>query len=119
MQNVNHCTGKRTLEGKKVIQITVIVNRELSETLFEALKDIGVHYITLMPCRRIFLQEKHGIMKMLGVEKSIMDIPMNILTFLITPDKEQLILSYTRQRLYIQHRTKSPESTYRMSGKYH
>jgi nitrogen regulatory protein PII len=82
------------LKGKKVIQITVIVNRELSETLFEALKDIGVHYITLMPCRRIFLQEKHGIMKMLGVEKSIMDIPMNILTFLITPDKEQLILNH-------------------------
>ena len=94
MQNESHYTRKQTLTSKKVIQITVIVSRELSETLFEALKAIGIHNITLMPCRRIFLQEKHGIRKMLGVEKTIMDVPMNILTFLITPDREQLILNY-------------------------
>lgn len=94
MQNGNHYKRNQTVTGKKVIQITVIVSRELSETLFEALKDIGVHHITLMPCRRIFLQEKHGIRKMVGGEKTIMDMPMNILSFLITPDKEQLILNY-------------------------
>ena len=81
MQNESHYTRKRILTSKKVIQITVIVSRELSENLFEDLNAIGIYHITLMPCRRIFLQEKHGIRKMLGSEKTIMDVPMNILTF--------------------------------------
>ena len=43
---------------RKVSFITVVVNKDLSFPLIDALKEIGLSYINTSPGRRIFLREE-------------------------------------------------------------
>jgi nitrogen regulatory protein PII len=80
--------------SKKVIQITIIANKEIASALLEDLESIGIEYSNSMAGRRVLLQERKGLFKMVGSRKSFVHDPISIITFLTSLEIEREILSF-------------------------
>ena len=80
--------------GKNVIEITIVTNKEIASTLLEDLESIGLEHSNSLAGRRVLLQERKGLLKMVGSGKSLMHDPITIITFLISLEIEQAILSF-------------------------
>ena len=78
--------------NKKVIQINVETTREIIDSLKPTLAEMNIKKIFLESGRRMLLSERRGMFKVLSKEKTIIDDPINILSFLINPDMEEQVL---------------------------
>ncbi|MDY6974168.1 MAG: hypothetical protein SV775_17915, partial [Thermodesulfobacteriota bacterium] len=80
--------------NRKVVEITVIANREISSVIIGELESIGIDYVNSAAGRKILLQDRVGIMKLFGSGKALVDDPISIISFLTTPDTEGDIVSF-------------------------
>ncbi|MBW1768230.1 MAG: hypothetical protein JRJ65_14435 [Deltaproteobacteria bacterium] len=78
---------------KKVIEITIVSDKEIASAILEELESIGIEYSNSIAGRRDLLQERKGLLKMLGTGKSILHDPITIITFLISSEMEQTIIN--------------------------
>ena len=78
---------------KKVIEITIVTDKEIAATIIEELDSIGLEYSNSIAGRRDLLQEKNGLLKMFGTGKAILHDPITIITFLISSEMEQTIIN--------------------------
>lgn len=79
---------------KKVIEITIVANKEIASDVLEDLESIGIECSHSIPGRRVLLQERKGLFKIVGSGKSFMHDPITIITFLISLEIEREILSF-------------------------
>lgn len=79
---------------KKVIEITIVADKEIASTVLEDLESIGIECSNSIAGRRVLLQERKGLFKMVGSGKSLMHDPITIITFLVSPEIELAILSF-------------------------
>ena len=82
---------------KKAIEITIFANKEIASALLEDLESIGMEYSNSIAGRRVLLQERKGLFKMLGTGKSLVYDPITIITFLVSSEVEQTIINYMYQ----------------------
>ena len=80
--------------SKKVIEITIVANKEIASAVLEDLESIGIEYSNSIAGRRVLLQERKGLFKMVGSGKSLVHDPITIITFLISSEIERAILSF-------------------------
>ena len=80
--------------SKKVIEITIVADKEIASAVLEDLESIGIEYSNSIAGRRILLQERKGMFKMVGSGKSLMNDPITIITFLVSLEIERAILSF-------------------------
>ena len=78
---------------KKVIEITIVSDKEIASAILEELESIGIEYSNSIAGRRDLLQERKGLLKMLGTGKSILHDPITIITFLVSSEMEQTIIN--------------------------
>jgi len=78
---------------KKVIEITIVSDKETASVILEELESIGIEYSNSIAGRRDLLQERKGLLKMLGTGKSILHDPITIITFLVSSEMEQTIIN--------------------------
>jgi len=78
---------------KKVIEITIVADKEIASAVLEDLESIGIEYSNSIAGRRDLLQERKGLLKMLGTGKSILHDPITIITFLVSSEMEQAIIN--------------------------
>jgi hypothetical protein len=90
-------TGKRD-SGKEVALVTVVVGKELSAPLIDALKESGLMYINTSPGRRIFLREEAGIMRLFAKKQSLFEDQIVIISFLISQENEQSVIDFLIQK---------------------
>ena len=79
---------------KKVIEITIVSDKKIALDIIEELESIGIEYSNSIAGRRDLLQERKGLLKMLGVGNSILHDPMTIINFLVSSEMEQAIINY-------------------------
>lgn len=79
---------------KKVVEITIFVNKEIASALLEDLESIGMEYSNSIAGRRVLLQERKGLFKMFGTGKSLAHDPITIITFLVSSEIEQAIINF-------------------------
>jgi nitrogen regulatory protein PII len=79
---------------KKAIEITFVADRETAATILEELEAIGLTYSYSIPGRRDLLQERKGLLRMLGKDSAVLHDPITIITFLISPELEQAIIGF-------------------------
>ena len=79
---------------KKVIEITIVSDKETASAILEELESIGIEYSNSIAGRRDLLQERKGLFKMLGTGNSILHDPITIITFLISPEMEQATINF-------------------------
>jgi len=84
--------------GKEVALVTVVVGKELSAPLIDALKEIGLMYINTSPGRRIFLREEAGIMRLFAKKQSLFEDQIVIISFLLSQENESGILESAPQQ---------------------
>jgi len=80
--------------NKNVIEITIVANKEIASAVLEDLESIGIEYSNSTAGRRVLLQERKGLLKMVGSGKSLVHDPITIITFLISSEVEREILSF-------------------------
>ena len=80
--------------NRKVIEVTVIANREISSAIIEGLESIGIDHFNSAAGRKILLQGRTGIMKLFGSGKTLVDDPITIISFLVSPDTEGAVVNY-------------------------
>lgn len=80
--------------NKKVIQIIFIAGREITDMLIDSLKSIGIRSINIEAGRRLLLEHAKGLKKIFSNGKSIVDDPVNIVSFLINTELEKDIISF-------------------------
>ncbi len=78
---------------KKVIEITIVSDKEIAAAILEELESIGIEYSNSIAGRRDLLQERKGLLKMFGTGKSILYDPITIITFLVSSEIEQTIIN--------------------------
>jgi len=71
--------------SKKVIEITIVANKEIASAVLEDLESIGIEYSNSIAGRRVLLQERKGLFKMVGSGKSLVHDPITIITFFNLP----------------------------------
>ena len=76
---------------KKVIEITIVSDKEIASAILEELESIGLEYSNLIAGRRDLLHERKGLLKIFGTGKSILYDPINTITFLVSPKIEKAI----------------------------
>ncbi len=79
--------------NKKVIEITIVSDKEIASAILEELESIGIEYSNSIAGRRDLLRERKGLLKMLGAGKSILHDPITIITFLVSSEMEQTIIN--------------------------
>jgi hypothetical protein len=79
---------------KKVIEITIVTDKEIASAVLEDLEFIGLEYSNSIAGRRDLLQERKGLLKMFGTGKSILYDPITTITFLVSPKIERAIISF-------------------------
>ena len=78
---------------KKVIEITIVSDKEIASAILEELESIGIESSNSIAGRRDLLQERKGLLKLLGTGKSILHDPITIITFLVSSEMEQAIIN--------------------------
>jgi nitrogen regulatory protein PII len=88
--------------NKKVLLLTIDINKELATVVIDSLRNIGMEYLNITPGRRIFLKQRQGIAKILG-EQSLIDDPIVSISFLLNQENEydvmNLIIKKTRLKV--------------------
>ena len=79
---------------KKVIEITIVADKEIASAILEDMESIGLEYCNLIAGRRDLLQERRGLLKLFGSGKSILYDPITIITFLVSPKIEDEIINF-------------------------
>ena len=79
--------------NKKVVEITIVSDKETASAILEELESIGIEYSNSIAGRRDLLQERNSLLKMFGTSKSILHDPITIITFLVSSKMEQTILN--------------------------
>lgn len=80
--------------NKKVVEITIVADKEIASAVLEDLESMGLEYSNLIAGRRDLLQERKGLLKMFGTGKSILHDPITIITFLVSSEIEEAIISF-------------------------
>ncbi len=78
---------------KKVVEITIVSDKEIASAILEELESIGIEYSNSIAGRKDLLQERKGLLKMFGSGKSILLDPITIITFLVSPEMEQTVIN--------------------------
>ncbi|MBM3261947.1 MAG: hypothetical protein FJY97_00730 [candidate division Zixibacteria bacterium] len=73
-------------------QISVVVEKSITPTIFDALKSCGITHVNMATGRRALLQEPKGIMRIVSGGSRLLDDPINIVTFLVSPEDELPVL---------------------------
>ena len=79
---------------KKVVEITIVANKEIASAVRKNLESIGMEYSNSIAGRRDLLQERKGLLKMFGTSKSIMYDPISTITFLVSSEIEEAIINF-------------------------
>ena len=80
--------------NNKVVEITIVVDKEIASAILEDLESIGLEYSNSIAGRRDLLQERKGLLKMFGTGKSIMYDPITTITFLVSSGIEKAIINF-------------------------
>jgi hypothetical protein len=80
--------------NKKVVEIMIVADKEISLVILEGLESIGLKYCNLIAGRRDLLHERKGLLKLFGTGKSILYDPITIITFLVSPKIEDDIMNF-------------------------
>ena len=80
--------------GKNVTEITIVAGREITSAVLEDLESIGLEYSNSIAGRRILLEERKGLLKIVASGKALFHDPIAIITFLVSSEIEQEILSF-------------------------
>ncbi|MBW1704848.1 MAG: hypothetical protein JRJ86_06730 [Deltaproteobacteria bacterium] len=79
---------------KKVVEITIVANKEIASAVRKNLESIGMEYSNSIAGRRDLLQERKGLLKMFGTGKSILYDPITTITFLVSSEIEGEIINF-------------------------
>jgi len=79
---------------KKVVEITIVADKEIASTVLEDLESIGLEYSNSIAGRRDLLQERKGLLTMFRTGKSILYDPIATITFLVSSEIERTIISF-------------------------
>jgi len=79
---------------KKVVEITIVTDKEIASAVLEGLESIGLEYSNSIAGRRDLLQERKGLLKMFGTGKSILYDPITTITFLVSSEIEEAIINF-------------------------
>jgi len=79
---------------KKVVEITIVANKEIAAAVLKDLESIGIEYSNSIAGRRDLLQERKGLLKMFGTGKSILYDPITTVTFLVSSEIEGTIINF-------------------------
>lgn len=79
---------------KKVVEITIVGDKEIVSAVLEDLESIGIEYYNSIAGRKDVLQERKGLLKMFGTGKSILCDPITTITFLLSPEIEKATINF-------------------------
>ena len=79
---------------KKAIEITLFSDRETAAAILKELEAIGLTHSYSIPGRRDLLQERKGLLRLLGKDHAVLHDPITIITFLISPEMEQATIGF-------------------------
>jgi len=79
---------------KKVVEITVVADKERVSAVLEDLESIGLEYCNSIAGRRDLLQERNGLLKIFRNGKSILYDPITTITFLVPSEIEKAIINF-------------------------
>lgn len=79
---------------EKAVEITLVSDRETAAAILEELESIGLTYSYSIPGRRDLLQERKGLLRLLGTDSAVLHDPITIITFLIAPEMELAVIHY-------------------------
>ncbi|MBL8026914.1 MAG: hypothetical protein JNL74_10920 [Fibrobacteres bacterium] len=79
--------------ANKIIQINASVSKDIAVPLIESLKAAGLESLTVSAGRRVLLQEKKGLARLLG-GKSLLDDPVQTLSFLVPESNEMQMIDF-------------------------
>ncbi len=79
---------------EKAIEITLVSDRETAAAILEELESIGLTYSYSIPGRRDLLQERKGLLRLLGTDSTVLHDPITIITFLIAPEMELAVIGF-------------------------
>ncbi|MBW2616923.1 MAG: hypothetical protein JRD02_12215, partial [Deltaproteobacteria bacterium] len=79
---------------KKVVEITIVSDKEITSAVLEDLESIGLEYSNSIAGRRDLLQERKGLLKTFGTGKSILYDPITTITFLVSSEIEKAIINF-------------------------
>ena len=80
--------------NRKVIEIRIVAEREIASAVLKDLESAGLEYSNSIAGRKDLLQERKGLLKMFGAGQSILHDPITMITFLVSPEMEQEILTF-------------------------
>jgi len=78
---------------KKVVEITIVSDKEIASAILEELESIGIEYSNSIAGRRDLLQQRKGLLKMFGNGKTILHDPITIIKFLVSSEMEQTVIN--------------------------
>jgi hypothetical protein len=78
---------------KKIVQINATVSREVAPLVTGALETLGITNASVSIGRRVLLHERKGISRLLG-DKSLMDDPIQTISFLVSSEHESDVLKF-------------------------
>ena len=80
--------------NRKVIEIRIVADKEIASAVLKDLESAGLEYSNSIAGRKDLLQERKGLLKMFGAGQSTLHDPITMITFLVSPEIEQEILTF-------------------------
>jgi hypothetical protein len=74
--------------NRTVSQVFVVVDKATTPAIFDALKSCGITRVNTVAGRRGVLQESKGITRLISGGSKLIDDPVNVITFLVSPEAE-------------------------------